>query len=168
MRSRFSWSTFTFHGELRDYIWVLSLARGWSSIQGFISMLRENYRASSADFCSSRGGSSMKAAIFKSISAIDVIAFSVSILRKLNRLVANASNQCQIIRPIRDCPKTKSRVRLSYHADQSFHEGTSCSSGTASPPPRHPPRRPTGREYRGWANCADSSEETRASNKTGD
>src|SRR5450755_3210055 len=81
-------------------------------------------------------------------------------------------NQCvestPITRPIRDCPKTKSRVRLSYHADQSFHEGTSRSSRAASPPPRYPPRRSTGREYRGWANCADSSQETPPSNKTRD
>ncbi len=73
-----------------------------------------------------------------------------------------------ITRPIRDCPKTKSRVRLSYHADQSFHEGTSRSSRAASPPPRYPPRRSTGRKYRGWTNCADSSQETPPSNKTRD
>src|SRR5450755_1495698 len=81
-------------------------------------------------------------------------------------------NQCvestPITRPIRDCPKTKSRVRLSYHADQSFHEGTSRSSRAAPAPPRYSCGRSAGRQYRGWEHRIDAAQETGSSSKTCD
>jgi hypothetical protein len=73
-----------------------------------------------------------------------------------------------IRRLIRNCIRTTSAVRFSYHADQSFHKGTSRSSRAASPPSRYPPGRSTGREHRGWANCIDAAQETPPSNKTRD
>src|SRR4029077_14230852 len=60
------------------------------------------------------------------------------------------------------------KVRLSYHADQSFHEGTSRSSRATSPPPRYPCRRSAGRQYRGWEYCIDAAQETGSSSKTCD
>lgn len=67
-----------------------------------------------------------------------------------------------------NCPTLEVRVRLSYHANQSFHKGTSRSSRSTSPSAGYPPRRSAGCEYRGWADCVDSSQEARPSNQARD
>jgi hypothetical protein len=59
-------------------------------------------------------------------------------------------------------------VRLSYHADESFNEGTSRSSGAASAPTRYSCRRSAGREYKGWEYRIDAAQETGPSIKTCD
>jgi hypothetical protein len=82
-----------------------------------------------------------------------------TILRHRNELVAAASQHVQHMHKA---------VRLSYHADQSFHEGTSRSSRATSPPPRYPCRRSAGRQYRGWEYCIDAAQETGSSSKTCD
>jgi len=59
-------------------------------------------------------------------------------------------------------------VRLSYHADQSFHQGTSRSSRAASAAARYSGRRSAGRQYRGWEYCIDAAQETGSSSETCD
>ena len=92
----------------------------------------------------------------------------VSVFKQLNVGPINPVESMLIRRLICNCTKTTIAVRFSYHADQSFHKGTSRSSRAASPPPRYPPGRSTGREHRGWTNCIDAAQETPPSNKTRD